>query len=190
MSPARTASDGRAVRCYVFARASGTDAGHAWLLGLLPGTGTGPTAGLPGEHVPDGTDPAAAALHAVSRLTGTTASRVTPPVSPLERPWTAGTVRPTVPPWWVRASEDGPYGTEYEYVLTVPGAPPAGLRWLTPAAARARAHPQDENLRLAAALGGVMEELVGGRITPAVIRAMTVGHSRRGLGGPRTAPEW
>lgn len=186
MNPVRTATDGRAVRCYVFARATGADAGQAWLLGLRSGTGTGP----PCEPVPDGTDPAAVALHAVSRLTGTGASRVIPPVSPLERPWAAGTVRPTAPPWWVRAPQDGRYEIEYEYVLTVPGPPPAGLRWLTPAAARARAHPQDENLPLAAALGEVMEALVGGRITPAVIRAMTLGHSRRGLGGPRTDPEW
>ncbi|MEV7022108.1 hypothetical protein [Kitasatospora sp. NPDC093558] len=194
MSAVRTAADGRvAVRCYVYSREAGAG---TWSLGLLPEEAPHsdvlpgdvlPGELLPGELLPDGADPAAAALRLASRLTGRTASLVTPPVPPLERPGRAGTA---VPPWWLRASEDGPYELAYEYVTTVPGPPPAGLRWLAPADARALARPQDENLRLAAALGDVMEALLAGQVTPAAIRAMTLGHSRRGVGGPRTSPQW
>ncbi|KMO96001.1 hypothetical protein [Streptomyces roseus] len=183
MTLQRTAPNGSALRCFVYARNPGAPgdpatSGTPWLLGVLPGD----PPQLPHAVLPEGADPAEAAAEAVRRLTGRTPQPVTPPVPPLEAagPGTA---------WWLRAPHKGPYESEYEYVMTLPGAPPAGPAWLDPALARLRA-PHDEDMRLAAALGAVMDALLAGRITPDVIRAMTLGHSRRAVGRPRTVPLW
>lgn len=183
MTLLRTAPNSSALRCFVYARTPGTAGtavtpGTQWLLGVLPGE----PPRLPHAVLPYGADPADAAAEAVRRLTGRTPRPVMPPVPPLEAagPGTA---------WWLRAPHGGPYETEYEYVMTLPGAPPAGLVWLDPELARLRA-PHDEDVRLAGALGAVMDALLAGRITPDVIRAMTLGHSRRAVGRPRAVPLW
>ncbi|MFE2878362.1 hypothetical protein ACFXG6_30040 [Streptomyces roseus] len=177
MTPLRTAPNSSALRCFVYARTPGAP-GTQWLLGVLPGD----PPRLPHAALPRGADPADGAAQAVRRLTGRTPRPVAPPVPPLEAAW-PGTA------WWLRAPHRGPYEAEYEYVMTLPGAPPAGLAWLDPAHARLRA-PHDEDMRLAAALGAVMDVLLAGRITPDVVRAMTLGHSRRAVGRPRTVPLW
>ncbi|MEV6582868.1 hypothetical protein AB0M92_32445 [Streptomyces sp. NPDC051582] len=181
-----TAPKSSALRCFVYARTPGTPGtpGTPWLLGVVPGD----SPQLPHAVLSHGADPADtadaadAAAEAVRRLTGRTPLPVTPPVPPLESAGPAAA-------WWLRAPHRGPYETEYEYVMTLPGPPPAGLAWLDPALAGLH-DPHDENLRLAAALGAVMDALLAGRITPEVIRAMTLGHSRRSVGRPRAVPLW
>ncbi|MEV1048928.1 hypothetical protein [Streptomyces sp. NPDC049916] len=178
------------LRCFVYARGSrpGTDGPGPWLLGVLPGGGLE----LPSEPWPGGSDPADAALATVDRLTGRAPRLVAPPVPPLEQAGFGAPMFP--PPWWVRAPHAGPYETEYEYVMVLPDAPPGGgLVWVELADARARAEAEDdENLHLATALGTVLEQLLDERITPAVVRAMTAGFSRRGVGRPRnvSAVQW
>ncbi|MFE2017352.1 hypothetical protein ACFW9O_04750 [Streptomyces sp. NPDC059499] len=191
MIPVDPATLAQGLRCFVYARSdgpgSGPDGQEPWLLGVLPGGGLE----LPGEDWPGNTDPADAALRAVARLTGRTPRLVAPPVPPLGQ---AGVTAPMYPPpWWIRSPDSGPYETEYEYVMTLAGDPPAGLAWVELAAARAAAHAEDdENLHLATALGAVLEPLLAERITPSVVRAMTVGYSRRGVGRPtsRAAAPW
>ncbi|MFD9539198.1 hypothetical protein [Streptomyces sp. NPDC060022] len=177
------AAPAQGLRCFVYARSPGPgpDGRRSWLLGVLPGGGLE----LPSEDWPGSSDPADAALHAVARLTGRAPRLVAPPVPPLGQ---AGVSEPMFPPpWWIRAPHSGPYETEYEYVMTLPGAPPAGLAWVELADAQARAHAEDdENLHLATALGTVLESLLEETITPSVVRAMTVGYSRRGVGRPRS----
>ncbi|MBT2525867.1 hypothetical protein J7E91_10555 [Streptomyces sp. ISL-99] len=177
-------ADALGLRCFVYARTPGPgrDGRQPWLLGVLPGGGLE----LPSERLAGDTAPADAALRAVARLTGRAPRLVIPPVPPLGQPGAAEPVFP--PPWWIRAPHSGPYETEYEYVMTLPGAPPAGLAWMELAVARARAHAEDdENLHLGTALGTVLEPLLEGKITPSVIRAMTLGHSRRDVGRPRSS---
>ncbi|MGX1883256.1 hypothetical protein [Streptomyces sp. NPDC055287] len=182
MTPVHAAAPVLGLRCFVYVRTPGPDARQPWLLGVLPGGGLE----LPSEHLPGDADPADAALGAVARLTGRAPCLVIPPVPPLGQPGAAGAVFP--PPWWIRAPHSGPYESEYEYVMTLPGAPPGGLDWLELAVARARAHAEDdENLHVATALGTVLEPLLEGQITPSVVRALTLGHSRRGVGRPRSA---
>ncbi|MET7369051.1 hypothetical protein ABZS61_24990 [Streptomyces sp. NPDC005566] len=182
MIPVDAVIPAQGLRCFVYARdhGPGPDGRGPWLLGVLPGG-----LELPGADRPGDTDPADAALDAVARLTGRAPRLVAPPVPPLGQAGVAEPVDP--PPWWIRSSDSGPYETEYEYLMTLPGDPPAGLAWVELAVARAAAHAEDdENLHLAAALGTVLEPLLEKRITPSVIRAMTVGNSRRGVGRPRS----
>ncbi|MER5730561.1 hypothetical protein ABT084_19890 [Streptomyces sp. NPDC002138] len=174
-----------AVRCYVYARTpgQGTDGGPGpWLYGVLPGGALT----LPHAPVSGADDPAAAASAAVRRLTGRIPRLLAPPVPSLAG---AG------PAWWIRSPRGGPYASEHEYVMILPGAPPPGLDWPAPGdagtpAAGGPAHPAGANLRLAAALGAVLEPLLAGRHTADVVRAMTLGHSRRDVGPPRPRPQW
>ncbi|MDJ0381539.1 hypothetical protein [Streptomyces sp. G-G2] len=176
-----------AVRCYVYARTPGTgkDTGTGvppapWRVGVLPGGALT----LPHAPVSGAGGRAEAASALVRALTGRVPRLIAPPVPPLEAAGAA---------WWIRSPRAGPYESEHEYVMVLPGAPPSGLDWLGPTAARAtRPHPllQDENLRLAAALGAVLDPLIAGLSTPGVIRAMTLGHSRRDVGQPRLLAQW
>lgn len=180
MSPAGTAPEGAGVRCFVYAPSG--RAGAPWLLGVLEDGADGHPE-LPHARVPDGAGPDEAALHAVRTPSGPQPHLVAVPVPALV-PDGAGAAC-----WWVRAPHEGPYATEYEYVMTLPGVPAAGLTWLDPAVARLRA-PRDENLALAAALGAVMDRVLAQETAPEVTRAMTLGHSRREVGCPRTVPQW
>ncbi|MFD7033248.1 hypothetical protein ACFWAR_35005 [Streptomyces sp. NPDC059917] len=167
-----------AVRCYVYARTPGAGPGAPagpWRVGVLPGG----THALPHAPLTAAADPAAAAAALVRELTGRVPRLVAPPVPPLEGAGAA---------WWTRSPHGGPYAREHEYVMVLPGPPPPGLDWLAPTPERPLL--RDENLRLAAALGSVLETLLAGRTDPAVMRAMTFGHSRRDVGPPRPRAQW
>lgn len=185
MTPVDAASPVRGLRCFVYARTPGADGPPSWLLGVLPGGGlVVPSARWLGD-----TAPADTALRAVARLTGREPRLVAPPSPPLGQSGEPVPVFP--PPWWIRSPDSGPYETEYEYVMVLPGAPPAGLAWVELPVARAHADAEDdENLHLATALGAVLDSLLERRITPGVVRSMTAGYSRRGVGQARSrAPE-
>ncbi|MET9699656.1 hypothetical protein ABZY31_22415 [Streptomyces sp. NPDC006529] len=168
-----------AVRCYVYARAPAPSGGGRpgpWLAGMLPGG----AAVLPHAPVSRGDDPAAAAA-LVARLTGRTPRLLAPPVPPLPGAGSA---------WWIRAPRGGPYASEHEYVMTLPGTPPPGLEWRDPRDPPAADPRPAPALALALALGAVLDALIAGRHTAGVLRAMTLGHSRRDVGPPRPLPRW
>ncbi|MEU9580292.1 hypothetical protein [Streptomyces chilikensis] len=171
----------RGHRDYVYARRP-TRSGRPgpWLLGLVADV----PPRLPGGPLEEAGDPGEQARRAVRRLTGRDPRLLAPPVPPFED---AG---PHSAHWWVTRPPAGPWAVAHEFVMTLPEPSVRGLTWVEPASALGWTRPEDEALELAAALGEVLDSLTEGRITPEVVRALTVGHSRSSLRPARTVTQW
>ncbi|NYV76877.1 hypothetical protein, partial [Streptomyces sp. UH6] len=92
--------------------------------------------------------------------------------------------------WWTTAPPGAPWASEHEFVMTLPEPSPGGLTWVEPESALGWTQPEDETLELAAALGAVLDTLLEGRITPEVVRTLTVGHGRSSLRPARVLTQW